>query len=293
VNVRAGLCALWLAGCATAAPSPAPVPVPARPPASLHEPAPSAPTSQADAEAEPRQPAATAPSPLQIAQPVGTVRLTGSLDLLRAGKPVRFFVNGVSTAAQRHIALAHPEATVAGDSISIGPGELPSAVVERHRKPSFLVDFDEPDVLALVQAIPKDASLVELRKRVAASFERVEYGSFWTASRAARNKAGDCTEHAVLLAAVARALGHPARVVLGYAVLTDANNGYAFGHAWTEIHDGSRWQRIDATPVGELPITYLILSELDDEGPGHVSASSQLVSILLQTSLEVQPAAND
>lgn len=218
------------------------------------------------------------------------MRLTGEVDLLRAGKPVRFVVNGVSAATQRHIALAHPEAIVAGDSLSIGPGELPSAIIERHRKTSFLVDFDERDVLALVQEIPKDASLAELRKRVAASFERIEYGSFWTASRAARNKAGDCTEHAVLLAAVARALGHPARVVLGYAVLTDANNGYAFGHAWTEVHDGSRWQRIDATPVGELAVTYLILSELDDEGPGHVSTSSQLVSILLQTSLDVQPA---
>ncbi len=287
MNARAASCALWLMGCATVAP--------ARVPAAPHAPAPpadirgqgSAPATEAETEAQ--QPAAAAPSPLQIAQPVGTVRLTGEVDLLRAGKPVRFVVNGVSTPAQRHIALAHPEATITGDSISIGPGELPSAIIERHRTASFLVDFDEPEVLALVQAIPRDASLAELRKQVAARFERIDYGSFWTASRAARNKAGDCTEHAVLLAAVARALGHPARVVLGYAVLTDADNGYAFGHAWTEIHDGSRWQRIDATPVGELAITYLILSELDDEGPGHVSTSSQLVSILLQTSLDVQP----
>jgi hypothetical protein len=281
VSVRAVSCALWLAGCATAAP--------AAQPAAPREPALSAPVS----EAEPQEPPAAAPSPLQIAQPVGTVRLTGEVDLLRAGKPVRFVVQGVSLPAQRHLALAHPEATAEGDSISIGPGELPGAILERHRTASFLVDFDEPEVQALTQEIPKDASIAELRKRVAARFERIEYGSFWTASRAARNKAGDCTEHAVLLSAVARALGHPARVVLGYAVLTDKSNGYAFGHAWTEIHDGSRWQRIDATPVGELPITYLILSELGDEGPGHASTSSQLVSILLQTTLDVQPAPSE
>jgi hypothetical protein len=282
VSARGALCALWLAGCATA---------PAAQPAGSPQHETAAPIGVGVT--EPAQPASPPPTPLQIAQPVGSVRLTGDVDLLRAGKPVRFVVSGISTPAQRHLALSHPEATVAGDTMSIGPGELPSAVLERHRLASFLIDFDEPEVLAWTQEIPKDASLAELRKHVAARLRRIEYGSFWTASRAARNRAGDCTEHAVLLAAAARALGHPARVVLGYAVLTDKSDGYAFGHAWTEIHDGSRWQRIDATPVGELSPTYVILSELDDEGPGHVSSSSQLVSILLQTSLDVRPSPNE
>lgn len=283
MKARAALCAWALLGCATAAPAlePAAAPHIEPQPASVasNEPQPTA---------EPvREPPPAQPSPLEAAQPIGAVQLTGDVQALREHKPVRFIVRGVTSGAQKRLARSHPEAQMTGDSVAIGPGALPNDVVERHRTPSFLIDSDQPAVLELARTVPAGASLAELRKHVAAQFERVQYGSFWTASRAAKNHAGDCTEHAVLLAAVARALGKPARVVLGYALLTDDRAGYAFGHAWTEIFDGTAWQRIDATPVGALDVTYLILSELDDEGPGYTVSSSAMVSILLQTSIAV------
>lgn len=279
---RFGLYACVLAGCATTAPTPTPAPArlaTANDERAVPEPSP-----------EPQPTAKPAQAVIKIAQPIGSVRLAGDVAALRDGKPVVFVVHGTSAPARARLALSHPEARTLDDSIAIGPGALPSAVLERHRAPSFVIDSDQPAVLELAQSMPAGATAAELRDRVGAHFERIQYGDFWTASRAAARRAGDCTEHAVLLAAVARALGMPARVVLGYAVLTDAQNGYAFGHAWTEIHDGTSWQRYDATPTSGLKPTYIILSELDDEGPGYAVATSELVSILLRTSLDVELA---
>ena len=68
---------------------------------------------------------------------------------------------------------------------------------------------------------------------------------FASALEVARSRQGDCTEHAVLLAALARACQMPARVVVG---LVYVPREQAFGyHMWTEVFDGKRWLPLDAT----------------------------------------------
>ncbi|MFW6145936.1 MAG: transglutaminase-like domain-containing protein [Planctomycetota bacterium] len=59
---------------------------------------------------------------------------------------------------------------------------------------------------------------------------------------------GDCTEHAVLTAALCRAAGIPCRVVMGVAY-TDAFEGrqHCFiAHAWNQAYVGGRWVTLDA-----------------------------------------------
>jgi len=72
---------------------------------------------------------------------------------------------------------------------------------------------------------------------------------FATASEVARSLRGDCTEHAVLLAALARALGIPARTAFGLvAVPGQAADGRTttFGyHMWTQVFVGGRWLDLD------------------------------------------------
>jgi transglutaminase-like putative cysteine protease len=58
---------------------------------------------------------------------------------------------------------------------------------------------------------------------------------------------GDCNEHAVLLTALARAAGIPARVVAGAVYL---DGGFLY-HAWTELWLGP-WVSADAV-FGQLP----------------------------------------
>ena len=61
------------------------------------------------------------------------------------------------------------------------------------------------------------------------------------------NREGDCNEHAVLLAALARAAGIPARVEVGLVYL----NGRFYYHAWNLLFLGT-WVTADGL-FGQLP----------------------------------------
>jgi transglutaminase-like putative cysteine protease len=73
--------------------------------------------------------------------------------------------------------------------------------------------------------------------------------AFATASETAQLRAGDCSEHAVLLAAVLRANGIPSRVAIGlvYAESFLGREGIFGWHMWTQAQIGDRWVDFDAT----------------------------------------------
>ena len=140
---------------------------------------------------------------------------------------------------------------------------------------SFVVDFAEPAVAALYAdfaAREGDSPSVEaLRRLTDGAIPNKSMARGWDlASQVAASGTGDCTEHAVLLAALARASGRPARVVVGFLLVLLDGQPHAFGHAWTEIHDGVIWRSVDATPLGEVEtLGYLPVMLLENEGPGY------------------------
>ena len=71
---------------------------------------------------------------------------------------------------------------------------------------------------------------------------------FATASEVARNKAGDCTEHSILLAALGRALGIPSRVVTGlvYADEFEDQKDVLVYHMWTQFYIDDHWVNLDS-----------------------------------------------
>jgi hypothetical protein len=82
---------------------------------------------------------------------------------------------------------------------------------------------------------------------------------------------GDCTEHAVLLAALCRARKIPARVAIG---LVYVNQAFCY-HMWTEVHVGGRWIPLDATrPQGGIGAAHLKMAH------GHLEGASALSSFL-------------
>lgn len=91
-----------------------------------------------------------------------------------------------------------------------------------------------------------------------------------TASEAASSKAGDCTEHSVLLAALLRADGIPSRVVAGLIYVEDflgARDFFGY-HMWTQAHLDGRWIDLDATlsrPFDAAHIAF-VTSALADDG---------------------------
>jgi transglutaminase-like putative cysteine protease len=87
---------------------------------------------------------------------------------------------------------------------------------------------------------------------------------FAGAAEVLRTREGDCTEHAVLTAALCRAAGVPARVVVGYLYV----RGTFLGHMWAEAYAG-RWIPLDAAqPAGGHAVLRIAVarSALDDRG---------------------------
>ncbi len=103
--------------------------------------------------------------------------------------------------------------------------------------------------------------------------------SFSFASTVAKSRSGDCTEYAVLSAALARALAIPARVVVGTIIVDDGSTVEAIGHAWNEFWFDGRWWRIDAAMYGaESAKTFYLPSHiLKNEGPGYALSLSKAV----------------
>ncbi len=139
-----------------------------------------------------------------------------------------------------------------------GPGvaALPAAA-DPALAPNALVQADDPEVVRLAQQVldvagaagaPLDAAARPLDAARAlqdwtAAHVEFDLGiALAPASEVARNRRGTCIAFAVLLAALERAAGIPARIAMGYAYV----DGIWGGHAWTEVRIGRAWLPLDA-----------------------------------------------
>lgn len=139
-----------------------------------------------------------------------------------------------------------------------------------HHAASFLIDYTEPAVQALARDIESrygtQPAPDELEQYVHDYIEdkNVAHG-FDVASMVAKSRAGDCTEHAVLLTALLRMFSYPARTVTGlYVSLQDPV--LAYGHAWTEYYGDNGWSGLDGTRISDtVGAQHVPLSVVDDE----------------------------
>lgn len=147
-------------------------------------------------------------------------------------------------------------------------------VKDRETRCSFVVDCDEPSVLRAEAALKKEHPSPSARDVIEFVDKFIDHKhmarGFDIASVVAQKREGDCTEHAVLTAALLRASGIPSHIVSGAVVVQLEDKLLAFGHAWAESHDGKSWHLADATNVGQPPqaVAYLPLRVMQNEGPG-------------------------
>jgi transglutaminase-like putative cysteine protease len=157
-----------------------------------------------------------------------------------------------------------------------GPGYWPSTepVTDQERNCSFVLDCDDPAVVPLIAELRRNSPSPQAADVTAFVAKHIEHKhlarGFDIASVVARTREGDCTEHAVLTAALLRGVGIPSHVVTGVVLFEADGKRQAFGHAWTEYYDGERWRLSDATAVGLATdqIIYLPVGVLRSEGPG-------------------------
>lgn len=120
------------------------------------------------------------------------------------------------------------------------------------------LEADAPEVVALAARAARDVTSPRETMRRLEAFVRdyIEIKSlrvgYASAAEVVRDREGDCTEHAVLLAALARARGIPARVATGiaYAPVMGERRHVFVPHAWVLAWVDGRWQGFDAALPG-------------------------------------------
>ncbi|HOF19048.1 MAG TPA: transglutaminase domain-containing protein [Phycisphaerae bacterium] len=121
-------------------------------------------------------------------------------------------------------------------------------------KPTRTLQSDNEKIIALARKAASDATDAATAARRMEKFVKdyihakdLSVG-YATAAEVAENRQGDCTEHAVLLAAMLRSAGIPAQVVTGvtYAESFGGRNAIFAPHAWVRARIGEKWVDYDA-----------------------------------------------
>ncbi|HUV76759.1 MAG TPA: transglutaminase-like domain-containing protein [Desulfobacterales bacterium] len=148
--------------------------------------------------------------------------------------------------------------------------------------PSPFIESDHPKIQNLVNKIVSadDRPLIKVNKLVAwlrNNIEKRPVLSLPDALATLENRVGDCNEHAVLLAALARASGIPARIEVGLVYL----NGRFYYHAWNLLYVG-QWITADSV-LGQVPadVTHIRFSS------GAIQKQLDLMGIIGQIKLKI------
>ncbi len=170
---------------------------------------------------------------------------------LEHGDPAAAFVSGVSQEV-RSVDEHTAEITV----YRVRPGSEPvnenapnDPPDPADLQPNSYIQSDFPAIVEKAASVAGDETdpwivAVALERAAHQWITRPNYSqAFATAADVIETREGDCTEHAVLLAALARARKIPARVAAGLVYKDRA----FYYHMWTEVFVHDRWIPLDAT----------------------------------------------
>ncbi|MBP8304448.1 MAG: transglutaminase domain-containing protein [Phycisphaerae bacterium] len=219
----------------------------------------------------------------------------------------------------------------AGDALAIPQGDtqvvrrLEDGALEVTVKPvrpdrggAFPYKGDDPELLAALKPNAflqsEDKTLVQLARQAvgdandaAEAVRRIEAFvaghvknkdltvGYASAAEVASTRQGDCTEHALLTAALCRAAGIPARVVTGLAYVPEfagVRNCFG-GHAWTAAYVGGQWMGLDAmfrgTGRGGFDAGHIALAVGDGEPGDFFGLAATLGRFTIETATAIAP----
>lgn len=209
------------------------------------------------------------------------------------GDPARLFAVGASQVVQPvnastvdvTVYALRPDWPAPG---SQSPPEDPPG--EAELSPSSFIQSDYPTIVALADECTQGLGspweiAVTLEKTVHDWIRDSNYKvGFATAAEVVESRQGDCTEHAVLLAALARAKKIPARVAMGLVY----NQGAFYYHMWTEVWIAGQWYPLDATlGRGGIGAAHLKMATSNLEGPAALARMLPLLEAIGKLKVEV------
>lgn len=231
--------------------------------------------------------------PLEDARQTHVARYRVELD---SGDPSTIFAAGPT----QHVKSTGPH-TAEVTITSLDP-EAPmcegasGAATDADRQPSGMIQSDDPRIVEMAREAAGDRTTpgeiaIALEEFVSNKMraKRSYSTAFASAADVARTLEGDCTEHAVLLAALARAAGIPARVAIGL-VYSPADEGFAY-HMWTEMLLSGCWVPLDATlGEGRISADHLKLTDSNLTDRDGFASFLPLAEVLGQLKIEVLEA---
>jgi transglutaminase-like putative cysteine protease len=187
---------------------------------------------------------------------------------LEGGDPAGVFVTG-PTQAVKSLDAHTAEITVyavrpgRSDGNPNAPADPPT---DDDLRPNTFIQSDDPTIVADAEKAAggrRDPWQVAtaLESYVNREVKNKDYTqAFATAAEVAKSLEGDCTEHAVFLAALMRARGIPARVAVGLVYL-ESKQAF-FYHMWTEVYIDKRWVPVDGTlALGGIGVGHLTIAQ--------------------------------
>lgn len=213
---------------------------------------------------------------------------------LEQGQPAESLARGATQAVRKtgdHSAEIIVRVLGPKDDLGIGfPQEVPPAAADL--SPNNLIQSDDAEIVRLAEDATRGVSdpwemAVALESRVHETITRKNFSqALSSAAEVVRSKEGDCTEHAVLLAALCRARKIPARVVIGL-VYHPPSDGFAY-HMWTSVWIRDRWLPLDATlGQGGIGAAHIAVSQSNLDGADPLAHFLPVVQLIGSLKLEV------
>ncbi|GJM08489.1 MAG: hypothetical protein DHS20C11_07650 [Lysobacteraceae bacterium] len=195
------------------------------------------------------------------------IRLPKSIEKRELAGPLKLHISAIDDQTQFSIPNSDEqsvEQVPGGWEVTISPNDYAGT--------AFSTDVDLEAALSATRWLQSDAEEVkELAERAvegessaAAKMKKIESFvarhinqkslsvGYASALEVARDRSGDCTEHALLVAAMGRAVGIPTRVASGFAYADRYLNqkNVFVPHAWAQAYIDDRWVSFDAALKG-------------------------------------------
>ena len=157
-------------------------------------------------------------------------------------------------------------------------------------EPTLYVESDHPQIVAQAREIVGEEtnSLYAARALVTWVYRNISTKSysvgFASAAQTLRSREGDCTEHAVLFAALARAVGIPSTICMGILPLQD---GYGYYHAWASVYVG-QWVAVDpAFNEHQADARHILLAESTGDEASMTQVNFRMIRTIGVLELEI------
>jgi transglutaminase-like putative cysteine protease len=192
------------------------------------------------------------PGPLPRDVPKSVVlRLTGLPQTFQKGDARQRFERGPGGTTVLTVTARRPAAADPAKDTPLGKAAAGARAEDLAATPQ--ANADAPEIRRLAREVVGDArGAYEAARRLSdyvyRTLEKAYGASHDRASDVLAAGKGDCTEHAVLLVALARSAGIPARSVHGlvYAQYEDGHHAL-YWHAWAEVRSAGEWIAMDPT----------------------------------------------